>query len=251
MKLLLFFCFLSLTYAAAAKNGTLKIGWSFSGFHEQRRVKLVVRSDDAIAGESAPVKMSESGCFEVDLSQGSHRIEAKIFVLNEAEWKPFSLSENEWLDAEYTGTIDIAKLTSLNLDFDHEERFAIASLSGAGKTKKTGDQIAVEASWQFVNTVEGFDHPSRVQVFVDGDLVQTSGIKQQTERNDVSFSVRKGSHTIRLETQAYYNNVWDVHTKENDYSVDAVYEAVIDFQRPLAIRMIFDVGEERSYIRAD
>ncbi len=102
--------------------------------------------------------------------------------------------------------------------------------------------------FKFVNVVEGYDHDCKTQVFIDGELVGTSGVVRETQGESVVVPVSKGRHEIRIVNWALYEGTWEEHTVANNYSFDAIYEG----QRTIAkkkekLYLVFDVDNGPSH----
>lgn len=108
---------------------------------------------------------------------------------------------------------------------------------GQGKSK-------VIIDWQFTGIIEGYDHDSKVEVYVDGILVATSTVTKQSKKNSVTIFSTKGMHQIRIVNYALYENKWEIHSEENDYSLDAIYDSNLVLKKKNKISLIFDIDKE-------
>lgn len=109
------------------------------------------------------------------------------------------------------------------------------------------DDVKVTVSWKFLNLVEGYDHDSKCEIYIDGNLVATSSVSKESKPNSVSFNVSKGSHTIKVVNYAYYEGTWEEHTIANNYSIDCLYENRMTFnKRKNKLPLVFDIDKGTS-----
>lgn len=101
--------------------------------------------------------------------------------------------------------------------------------------------VEVKIDWIFKGIVAGYDHEFRFEVYVDGKNVTTSTIARQSVKNKVVIPVKGGTHTIRVVGYAKYENNWEIHSIENDYAMDAIYEFTEDFKRKKKISLVLDL----------
>ncbi len=98
--------------------------------------------------------------------------------------------------------------------------------------------------WQFTGIIEGYDHDSKVEVYLDGVLVKTSTVSKQSKKNSVSIVATKGQHNIRIVNFALFENQWEEHSEANEYSLDAKYEIDLKLKKKNSISLIFDIDKE-------
>jgi hypothetical protein len=108
---------------------------------------------------------------------------------------------------------------------------------GQGKSKLTID-------WQFTGIIEGYDHDSKVEVFIDDVLAATSTVSKQSKKNSVTVIATRGTHKVRIVNFALYENQWEEHSHANDYSLDAVYDSNLMLKKKNKISLIFDIDKE-------
>ena len=96
--------------------------------------------------------------------------------------------------------------------------------------------------WNFINVIDGYDHDNKIQVFIDGKLQAESEVFKQTKVGKVSMTVTPGSHQIRIVDLALYEGKWEEHSIENDYSIDANYEAEHNFKKKSnTLKIVWDI----------
>jgi len=108
------------------------------------------------------------------------------------------------------------------------------SAADLGKAKIT-------ISYTFANIEEGYDHQTKTEIYVDGELVGTSTIKKESEPNSITVKSNKGMHNIEIVNYAYYEGAWEKHTIENQYSQDFIYKADMNFKKSNSLTLVFDI----------
>lgn len=118
-----------------------------------------------------------------------------------------------------------------------------------GRSQSTERKISFTVDWVFVNIIEGYDHQSKMLIYIDGDLVKESSITRQSKQNSLEIFVPKGRHDIEIVSYALYNGEWQKHTKCNEFSVDAFYKDKLGFRnKPRQLWMLFDINTEEALI---
>ena len=105
--------------------------------------------------------------------------------------------------------------------------------------------------YKFVNVNEGYDHVSRMKVYIDGALAGTSledgtssdasAVHKETIQNVFAIEVPKGVHKIRAVVEALYAGVWEEHLVANTYALDCLYEKTLEFTKDNTIELEFDI----------
>lgn len=111
-------------------------------------------------------------------------------------------------------------------------------------TAIAGD-VTLLVNYSYKNIEAGYDHKNITKIFVDDELVATSTEKLESVPNSVSCQVSKGVHKVRIVNFAFYEGVYEEHTKVNNYSIDAVYEFTQNFKKKKTkVTLIFDIDKE-------
>ncbi len=123
--------------------------------------------------------------------------------------------------------------------------FFLLSLILIGTVNSAAAQAKLEISFQALNTIEGYDHLSRMQVFVDGKEVATSPEKKQSEKNAVTIKVKPGEHDIMCVLWAKYKDEgWMERTLENDFSFDWIFEKNMKLKKGKnKLNIVFDIKD--------
>jgi hypothetical protein len=90
----------------------------------------------------------------------------------------------------------------------------IVSLGYSQKTKLT-------VNFSFSHIVEGYDHNTKTEVLIDGVSVGVSPVVPESKGGSFSVKFRAGQHDIEVINYAEYEGEWEVHSIENNYSIDA------------------------------
>ncbi len=105
-------------------------------------------------------------------------------------------------------------------------------LTGFAATKAiAASNVKITFRFKFINIEAGYDHISRMKVYVDGNLAGTSPEKKESELNTVVVEVSKGFHTIRAVVESLYEGNWEEHIAANDYSIDCLYERSMKYTK--------------------
>ncbi|MBK7030182.1 MAG: hypothetical protein IPH45_13680 [Bacteroidales bacterium] len=113
----------------------------------------------------------------------------------------------------------------------------------AAMAQKTG-KITIKT--KYTGIVEGYDHTNKTQLYVDGKLAGESSQGLESVQSDFTVSIPRGKHSIRIINLALYEGNWEEHTKENNYSIDALYESDINLKKKMTIDLTFDIEKEET-----
>lgn len=100
-----------------------------------------------------------------------------------------------------------------------------------------------------VGTNEGYSYVSKMNVYIDGNLVSTGPEKDQQQKNSFSITVPQGSHEIKCLLLALYEGKWEERTVENDYSFDWKYEATLEFKKKNKLDLEFNITENKVVVK--
>lgn len=118
-----------------------------------------------------------------------------------------------------------------------------------GGTTFAAKTVSLTVEWNFTNVIQGYDHDNKIFVYVDDVFVGESSVYKQTQKASYTVQVPTGNHKIRIEDYALYEGKWELHTKANQYSVDAIYENTFEFKSKASIKLVFDINSETSDVR--
>ncbi len=241
MKLLILSLF-SCMAVMAAKSVTLTIKWTFEEVVEgyDHENKMLVTIDGKSMGESKVFKETDHCTFVIEVPKGKHDIKIQNYSFYEGKWDIHTKENQYSVDARYENTLDLTKNTVIDMVFNVDKETENITVTG-GKVAG-GNGVPLTITWKFTNVEEGFDHQNRMQVRIDGKLIGTSDTFYESKLSTMKVSVPAGSHTVTVENYAFYEGVWELHSIENNYSVDAFYEANMTFKKKKrSINLIFDI----------
>ncbi|MEZ5015277.1 MAG: hypothetical protein R2794_13400 [Chitinophagales bacterium] len=122
--------------------------------------------------------------------------------------------------------------------------FALSFFFLSGFTRLQAQNRNVEVTFTFVGIEEGYDHQNKSELYIDGQLVGTSDVKNESQPNTVSGMTTKGEHTIRIVNYAYYEGEWEAHTMDNNYSIDCVLEKTVKIKKKkTSFHAVFDIDD--------
>lgn len=250
IKLLLFMLLCSA--AVMAKDVKLTIKWTFKNVVEgyDHDNKMIVYVDGKRMGESAVFKQTANGTYEVMVTEGAHKVKIENQALYEGKWEAHTRANSYSVDAFYEGEVVCGAKTVVNMVFDIDAESTDVNVTGAGKAKGASGTVPLVITWKFTNVIEGYDHENRMQVYVDGKLVGTSQTGPQSKQMTYTVNVPAGSHDVAIENYAYYDGRWELHSRENDYSIDAFYMTKMSFKKKKkTVSMVFDINSEEATIK--
>ncbi len=112
----------------------------------------------------------------------------------------------------------------------------------AETTAEAYKDVKLTVKFSFENIEEGYDHLTKTEVYIDGNLAGTSTTRNQSKDNMVVCSTTKGNHAVRIINYAYYENQWEAHTIANNYSIDCLYEGDVNLKKKNnKIELVFDL----------
>jgi hypothetical protein len=119
----------------------------------------------------------------------------------------------------------------------------ILFLSSCSTSKKSADgQKSLVINYSFENIEEGYDHLSKLMVYIDGELIAESKPVLESKPSSLTCKVLPGKHKIRIVSMAQYEGNWEEHTIENEYSIDCLLEKTIVIQNDMKITLVFDLN---------
>jgi len=111
-------------------------------------------------------------------------------------------------------------------------------------------QNTVELTLKFVvsNTIEGYDHVSKLIVYCDGNQIGESSAKKQSISNSVTVKVPTGNHNVKAILNKYTDGVLEERTIANNYSLDFIYDKYENWQTNKNISLTFDIKTTKVII---
>ncbi len=109
--------------------------------------------------------------------------------------------------------------------------------------------VTLTINYSSVGTNKGYDHISKMIVFVDGINKGQSTEQKQSIPNSVTVKIPSGSHTIEAKFYAKQGNVWEERTEKNNYSFNCIYTKTIYFDKNTTIALTFDFINNRINVK--
>ena len=113
---------------------------------------------------------------------------------------------------------------------------------------KAGNTVDLTFKFVTINTIDGYDHLSKLIVYCDDKKVSESSQKKQSESNKIIVPIPAGYHTIRATLYALHEGNWEARLKSNDYSFDFEYTKTKNWESNNTINLTFDIEEEKVNI---
>lgn len=240
---------------AYSKHRLVVLEWTFqgieTGYDHLNRIKVMV--DGVAFPVSDSCRQSNWGKYSLSLSKTTH----KISLVNEAycrgKWVEHTFENEFSINAVCEFEINARNVSKVRIEFDlNKSDVSVVKfdLNGNELTKKIpefkGKHYPMEVSWRFIHIEKGYDHLSRMLVYVDD--VEYGVSPQAAESIGGTFEVKipRGQHRIRIVNQSFVKGVWQDHTIVNNYSVEAVYEKSVEVKRGLKVTLVIDLNNEQT-----
>ncbi|MBV6427385.1 MAG: hypothetical protein KIPDCIKN_01903 [Haliscomenobacter sp.] len=99
----------------------------------------------------------------------------------------------------------------------------------------------------YINVEEGYNHDCKTQVYIDGALAGESAVVKEDKGGVVKVNVARGKHSLRVVNLSLYEDNWEEHTVDNDYSIDAIHEEDHVFKKPEKLYLLFDIDSGTTH----
>ncbi len=103
--------------------------------------------------------------------------------------------------------------------------------------------------WKFEHLDPAYARMARLQVIVDDTLTLESGSFSMNEIGSFFDSLSVGKHRLELRILVRQIQGWELHTVENDYSMDVLLDTMIDLRSDLALHWELDVVAPSTRLR--
>lgn len=254
--------FVLLFLNAHSKNQWVILEWKFKGIEEGydhlNRSKLTVDGIDLPVSDSC--LQSNWGVYSLKLSRTTHTIK----FINEAfyggKWVEHTFENKFSINAVCEFDVDAKAVSKVQIEFDlNAASVSIVQFDLSGnalvETEKKatfkGKHYPMEIDWRFKNVESGYDHVSRMQVFVDDVEYGTSEQSVESMGGKFLLKIPKGMHRIRIVNQSLIAGGWQDHTIVNNYSVEAVYEKLVEVKNSLRVTLVIDLNDAETINRWD
>lgn len=240
---------------AHSKQQLVILEWKFKGIEEGydhlNRSRICIDGQEISVSNSS--RQSEWGSCQVKLSRKTHQFK----LVNEAyyggRWVEHTFENGFSINAVCEFELSAKEVSRVQIEFDlNESKISVVhfDLNGIELAKKKvvfkGKHYPIEINWKFIHVEQGYDHPSRMLVFVDD--IEYGISPQSVESTGGIFTVKipRGEHRIRIVNQSFLNGVWQDHTILNNYSVEAVYERPLEIKKRIRVTLVIDLNDEQT-----
>jgi hypothetical protein len=101
----------------------------------------------------------------------------------------------------------------------------------------------LEIAWKFLNVLNDYDHLNKIEVYIDGTLISTSEPFHESQLAKHIVKVPKGKHLITIKDFAYYNENWEEHRVERNYSINAAFNEEYAFKKKNFLTLVWDIDK--------
>lgn len=112
----------------------------------------------------------------------------------------------------------------------------------------TSQSTALSVSFKFIGIAEGYDHVCKTQVWADGELLGESPEVNESKGSTYTINVPFGEYALHIINLAYYEENWEEHTIENNYSIDCMWDEEHTFSKKSEkLFLLFDI-DSQTYV---
>lgn len=247
--------FVMLFLNAYSKDQLVILEWKFKGIEEGynhlNRCKVTV--DGVLLPVSNSCRQSDWGSYPLKLSKSTHTIQVVNEAYYKGKWVEHTFENQFSINAICEFEVDAKEVSKVQIEFDlNGSEVSIIQFDkdgGEWKEKKAtfkGKHYPMEINWRFTNVESGYNHVSRMQVFVDDLEYGTSEQSVESIGGVFVLKVPKGMHRIRIVNQSFIDGAWQDHTIVNNYSVEAVYEKPVEVKKAIRVTLLIDLNDEQT-----
>ena len=252
--------FVLLFLNAYSKDQWVTLEWKFNGIEEGydhlNRSKISV--DGVVLPVSDSCLQSNWGSYSLKLSRTTHTIKFVNEAFYEGKWVEHTFENKFSINAVCEFEVNVREVSKVRIEFDLDiSDVSIVQFDPAGslflekKMTFKGKHYPMEIDWRFTNVESGYNHISRIQVFVDDVEYGTSEKSVENMGGKFLLKIPRGMHRIRIVNQSFIDGAWQDHTIVNNYSVEAVYEKSIDVKKSVRVTLVIDLNDEETVNRWD
>lgn len=249
--------FVLLFLNAHSKDHLVVLEWRFKGievgYDHLNRCKVSVDGLDLPV--SASFRQSDWGTYSLTLSKSIHRIRLVNEAYYEGRWMEHTFDNEFSINAICEFDVHAKQVMKVRIEFDlNGAEVSIIRFGKDGKeldinqpdSRFRGKHYPMKIDWRFIHVEEGYDHPSRMVVFVDNVVYGISDQSVESKGGIFALKIPKGMHRIRIVNQSFVNGTWQDHTIVNNYSVEAVYEKLVTVKKGVKVSLLIDLNNEET-----
>lgn len=238
---------------AHSRNRTVVLEWKFKGievgYDHLNRSRIYVDGKELPVSDSC--RQSQWGSYRFSLSKSVHRIKVVNEAFYNGRWVEHTFGNQFGMNATCEFDLCAKEVSKVRVEFDlNKSVVSIKKFDRGGsellpqKKKFKGRHYPLTIDWKFIQVEPGYDHASRMRVFVDD--VEYGMSEQTVESKGGIFYVNipKGQHRVRIVNQSCVNGVWQDHTIVNNYSVEAVFEKLLEVRKAIRVTLVIDLNDE-------
>ena len=240
---------------AYSKKQYVILEWKFKGIEDG--YDHLNRSKISVDGKEVPLSksfhQSEWGTYQLKLSKKNHKIRLVNEAFYNGKWAEHTFENQFSINAVCEFELNPKQVSKVRIEFDlNSANVSITrfDLNGAELIPKKvtfrGKHYPMKIDWNFIHVEEGYDHLSRMLVFVDNQEYGISPQSLESKGGTFTLKIPKGSHRIRIVNQSFVNGMWQDHTIINNYSVEAVYEKAMEIKKSVRVTLIIDLNDEHT-----
>ncbi|WP_343631079.1 hypothetical protein [Fluviicola sp.] len=258
MKNFLTCVFVLLFLNACSGSQWVVLEWKFKGiepgYDHPNRSKVTVDGVDLPASDSC--RQSSGGTYSLKLSKTVHRIRLVNEAYYKGRWVEHTFENGFSINAICEFEVNAKEVSKVLIEFNlNNSECSIVRFGPDGNklSKKNpvfkGKHYPMTVDWKFINVEKGYDHPSRMLVFVD-DMEYGSSVQSvESTGGNFTINIPKGQHRVRIVNQSFVKGVWQDHKIINNYSLDAVFEKSLNVRKAVRVTLVIDLNNEQTVNR--
>lgn len=240
---------------AYSRDQLVVLEWKFKGievgYDHPNRSKITV--DGVALPVSDSCRQSNWCAYSCLLSKTVHRIRLVNEAYCKGRWVEHTFENEFSIDAICEFGLNAKEVSKVRIEFDlngGEVSIVRFGLDGNELLKKNqafkGKHYPMTVSWKFIHVEKGYDHPSRMLVFVDDMEYGSSAESVESAGGTFVVAIPRGHHRVRIVNQSFVNGKWQDHKIIHNYSIDAVYEKSLEVKKAVRVTLVIDLNNEQT-----
>jgi hypothetical protein len=90
---------------------------------------------------------------------------------------------------------------------------------------------------------KGYDHPSRMKIYVNGQFLAVSSERMESRPNRVTVNLAPGGYLVRAVLESLHEGRWEEHTRANGYNIDCFFSGSVKIEKDMTIPLVFDLNK--------
>lgn len=109
-----------------------------------------------------------------------------------------------------------------------------------------GQNAKVKVHIEFRGIEAGYDHLTKDEIYIDGQLVTVTPERKESEAVDMTIKVSAGTHTFRIVNWTLYEGNWEETKIDNQYNIDGFGEAECKCGKKGSVSVLYDLDDRNS-----